>query len=159
MEFHSSTLLYHWLLTQFPGFTGGSEGKESARNAGDSGLIPGSSWSIQTEWQPLQCSWLQDPMRREESDRLQSMGSQRVRHDLETEQQQQKFSRHMKASSVFMVLITCVATGSSPPTPPLLAGCHPLTLPSSLTPAAHDLVCRKRPESLIPTKIISHYQS
>ena len=95
----------------------------------------------------------------EESDRLQSMGSQRVRHDLETEQQQQKFSRHMKASSVFMVLITRVATGSSPRTPPLLAGCHPLTLPSSLTPAAQDLVCRKRPESLIPTKIISHYQS
>ena len=65
----------------------------------------------------------------------------------------------MKSSSVFMVLITRVATGSSPRTPPLLAGCHPLTLPSSLTPAAQDLVCRKRPESLIPTKIISHYQS
>ena len=95
----------------------------------------------------------------EGSDKLQSMGWQRVRHDLENEQQPQKFSRCMKASFVFIMLVSRVGTGSSPPALPLLAGCHPLTLRSSVTPAAHDPVCRKWPESLIPAKTISYYQS
>ena len=60
----------------------------------------------------------------------------------------------MKASFVLIMLITGVGTGSSLPTLSLLAGCRPLTLPSSVTPAAHDSVCRKRPESLIPESLI-----
>ena len=38
---------------------------------------------------PLQYSCLENPMDRENPGRLQSMGSQRVRHDLVTKQQQQ----------------------------------------------------------------------
>ena len=33
-------------------FTGGSDGKESACNGGDPGLIPGSGRSLENEWQP-----------------------------------------------------------------------------------------------------------
>ena len=64
------------------GFPGGSEGEESACNAGDLGLIPGSgrpppakemaTHSNILAWR-IPCS--------EEPGRLQSMGSQRVRHD------------------------------------------------------------------------------
>ena len=51
-------------LSRFEGFPGGSDGKASACNAGDPGLIPGSGRSPG-----------------ESHDRLQSMGSQRVGHD------------------------------------------------------------------------------
>ena len=64
------------------GFPGGSEGEESACNAGDLGLIPGSGRSPPEKqmathsnilaWK-IPCS--------EEPVRLQSMGSQRVGHD------------------------------------------------------------------------------
>ena len=64
------------------GFPGGSEGEESACNAGDLGLIPGSGISPPEKqmathsnilaWK-IPCS--------EEPGRLQSMGSQRVGHD------------------------------------------------------------------------------
>ena len=64
------------------GFPGGSEGEESACNAGDLGLIPGSGRSPPEKqmathsnilaWK-IPCS--------EEPGRLQSMGSQRVGHD------------------------------------------------------------------------------
>ena len=58
------------------GFPHGSVDKESAHNAGDQGLIPGLGRSPGEGYSyPLQCSGL------EESGRLQSMGSQRVRHD------------------------------------------------------------------------------
>ena len=63
------------------GFPGGSEGKASACNAGDLGLIPGSGRPLEKEmathssilawWIP----WTEEP------GRLQSMGSQRVGHD------------------------------------------------------------------------------
>ena len=62
-------------------------GKESACNAGDAGdardigLIPGSGRSSGGgNGNPLQYSCLENP-RTEEPGRLQSMGSQRVRHD------------------------------------------------------------------------------
>ena len=63
------------------GFLGGSNGKESACNAGDPGSIPGSGRSPGEEmathssilaWRIL---WTEEP------GRLQSMGMQRVRHD------------------------------------------------------------------------------
>ena len=62
------------------GFPGGSDGKESACNARDPGLIPGSGRSPEEEnGSPLQYSCLENPMDRG-PDEPQSMGSQRVRH-------------------------------------------------------------------------------
>ena len=60
---------------------GGSYGKESACNAGDLGWILGLGrlpW--RRKWQPTQYSCLENPMDRE-AWWLQSMGSQRVRHN------------------------------------------------------------------------------
>ena len=57
-------------------FPGGSDGKVSAYNVGDQGSIPGSGGSPgEGNDNPLPYSWMEDP------GRLQSMGSQRVRHD------------------------------------------------------------------------------
>ena len=62
-------------------FPGGSDGKEYACNAGDLGLIPGSGRSPgEGNGNPLQYSCLEN-LRAEEPGGLQSMGSQRVRHD------------------------------------------------------------------------------
>ena len=64
-------------------FPGGSVGEESARNAGDPvsvlgwGRFPGEG-----NGNPLQYSCLENPM--EEPGGLQSMGSQRIGHDLAT---------------------------------------------------------------------------
>ena len=53
-------LLFH------DGFPGGSDGKASAYNAGDPGLIPGSGRSPgEGNGNPLQCSCLENPMDRE----------------------------------------------------------------------------------------------
>ena len=65
----------------FMGFPNGSEGKESACNVRDLGLIPGLGRSPGGgHGNPLQCSCGDSPWT-EEPDGLQSMGSQRVRHD------------------------------------------------------------------------------
>ena len=49
----------------FEGFAGGSDDKESACNAGDSGSIPGSGGSPgQGNGNPLQYSCLENPMER-----------------------------------------------------------------------------------------------
>ena len=46
-------------------FPGGSNGKASACNAGDPGLIPGSGRSPgEGKGNPLQCSYLENPMDR-----------------------------------------------------------------------------------------------
>ena len=45
-------------------FSGGSEGKASAYNAGDLGLIPGSGRSPEENGNPLQYSCLENPMDR-----------------------------------------------------------------------------------------------
>ena len=59
----------------------GSDGKESACNARDPGSIPRSGkCSGEGNGYPLQCSCLEKPWT-EESGELQSMGSQRVRHN------------------------------------------------------------------------------
>ena len=64
------------------GFSGGSDGKESACIVGDLGLIPGlerSSW--RRVWQPTlvflpgESTWTEEPVG------LQSMGLKRVGHD------------------------------------------------------------------------------
>ena len=63
------------------GFPGHSDGKESACNAGDPGLIPRLGRSPGEEnGYPLWYSCLENSMA-EEPGRLQSMGSQRVGHD------------------------------------------------------------------------------
>ena len=68
-------------LSFIEGFPVGSEAKESAYNAGDTGLIPGLGRSPgEGNGNPLQYSCLENSMYRE-SGGLQSMGSQRVRHD------------------------------------------------------------------------------
>ena len=66
------------------GFPGGSDGKASACNAGDLGLIPGLGRSLRGgHGYPLQYFCLENPhgQRTLASDRLESMGSQRVGHD------------------------------------------------------------------------------
>ena len=62
-------------------FPGSSDGKASAYNAGDPGSIPGSGRSLEKEMatHPSIPAW-KIPWT-EKYGRLQSMGSQRVRHD------------------------------------------------------------------------------
>ena len=70
----------HNLATK-QGFPGGSDGKASACNAGDPGLIPGSGRSPgEGNGNPLHTVAWKIPWT-EEPGRLQSMGSQRVGHD------------------------------------------------------------------------------
>ena len=67
-------------------FPGGSEGNESACNAGDSGLIPGSGRSPwRRKWQPTPVFLPRESPWTAEPGWLQSMGSQRIRHDWATE--------------------------------------------------------------------------
>ena len=67
------------------GFPGGSAGKESTCNAGDLGSIPGLGRSpAGGHGNPLQYSYLENPMDREEPGGLQSIGSQRVAQDWAT---------------------------------------------------------------------------
>ena len=52
-------------LLPFQGFPGGSDGRESACNAGDWGSIPGLGRSLgDGNGKPLQCSCLENPMDR-----------------------------------------------------------------------------------------------
>ena len=63
-------------------FPGGSDGKESACNAGDLGLIPGSGRSPgEGNGNPLHYSCLENSMERGDFGRPYSTGSQRVRYD------------------------------------------------------------------------------
>ena len=69
------------LTNEFIGFPGGSEGKASAHNAGDLGLIPGLGRSPgEGNGNPLQYSCLGNAMDGGPGE-LQSMESQRVGHD------------------------------------------------------------------------------
>ena len=64
------------------GFSGGSDGKESAWNAGNPGPIPGSGRSPGGGHDnPTPVFWPGESPWTEEHGRLQSMGSQRVGHD------------------------------------------------------------------------------
>ena len=65
-----------------PGFSGGSNVKESACNVGDSGSIPGLGRSLGGgNGNPLQYSCIDASVDREEPGGLQPMGSQRVGHN------------------------------------------------------------------------------
>ena len=72
----------HWIfVVVISGFPGSSDGKESACNAGDPGLIPELGRSPEKEMATQSSTlawkipWVEEP------GRLQSMGSQRVGHD------------------------------------------------------------------------------
>ena len=82
------------------GLPGGSDGKESACNVGDLGLILGSGRSSgEGNGNPLQYSGLENPMDKG-SCRIQSMGSQRVGHDWTTSLSFFHFSHISRYSSV-----------------------------------------------------------
>ena len=72
------------------GFPGGSDGVQSACKVGDLGSIPGSGrppgkgMAMHSSVLDWRIPWTEEP------GRLQPMGSQRVRHDLVTESQQQQ---------------------------------------------------------------------
>ena len=63
------------------GFSGGSEGKASACNAGDLGSIPGQEDPLEKETAPHSSTLAWKIPWTEKSGRLQSMGSQRVGYD------------------------------------------------------------------------------
>ena len=63
------------------GFSGSSAGKESACNVGDEGSIPGLRRSLEKEMVTHSSILAWRIPWREEAGRLQSMGSQRVRHN------------------------------------------------------------------------------
>ena len=68
------------LFGMMSSMNGGSDSKESARNAEDQGLIPGlERYSGEGNGYPLQYSCLENSMNKELGG-LQSMGSQRVTH-------------------------------------------------------------------------------
>ena len=88
--------LLPWTINEGPtfhqvvclGYPGGSVVKNPPANAGDTGSIPGSGNSLEKEMTThssavaWEIPWIEQP------GGLQSMGSQRLRHDLATEQQQ-----------------------------------------------------------------------
>ena len=97
-----------WKLNYSLGFSGGSDGKESACNAGDLSSIP-ESGKIPGEGNrnPLQYSCLENPWT-EEPGGLQSMGLQRVDHALVTKQQQ------IICYGVFLCIVGCLAALLTP---------------------------------------------
>ena len=79
--------LFHTCLLSTKSFPGGSDSKESVCKVGDLGSIPGSGRSPGEEnGNPLQYFCLENSWT-EEPGGLQSMWSQRVGHDLVTQQQ------------------------------------------------------------------------
>ena len=71
----------HNLATE-QGFPGGSDGKESACNAGDQGSVLGLGSSPgERNGNPLQYPCMKNSMDRDNPVKLQSMGSQRVRNN------------------------------------------------------------------------------
>ena len=82
--------IYVCIYMVFPGV---SVVKNPLANAGDTGLIPGlGRCPGEGNGNPFQYSCLGNPMDRGAGG-LQSMGSQRVRHDLATKQQQHAYTR------------------------------------------------------------------
>ena len=120
----------------FGGFPDSAVGKNPPATAGDTGSIPRSGRSPREgNSNPLQYSCLGNPMDKEPG-RLQSMGSQRVRHDLVTKQQQISCTMSRTIAPSFTpflptsFLVRVFWRGSHHPTPPaplpsLLSGLSP----------------------------------
>ena len=84
MFYVKAFLFPFYTLVGTKGFPGGSDGKESACNVGDLGLVPGLGRAPgEGNGNTLQYSCLEDPMERR-ANCVQSMGSQRVGHNLVT---------------------------------------------------------------------------
>ena len=124
-------------------FLGDSEGKASACNAGDLGSIPGSGRPVEKEiathsstlaWR---IPWMEEP------GKLESMGSQRVRHDWATSLSFQ-FSRSVMSDSATPWTAACQASLSitnslslfKPMSSDVIQPSHPL---SSHSPSAFNL--------------------
>ena len=74
--------IIRWIILTKLGFPGGSDSKESTCKAGDQGSIPGLGRSPLEKEMAIHSSILAWRIpQTEEPGRLQSMGSQRVRHD------------------------------------------------------------------------------
>ena len=88
------------LLKKAPGFPDGSVVKNPPANAGDVGSIPGSEDPLEQKMttRPSILAW--EITWTEEPGRPQSMGSERVRHDLVAKQQQQR-SPHIAPLPLF----------------------------------------------------------
>ena len=90
---------------QLRGSYNGSVVKNLPSNVGDTKSIPGLGRSLREgNGNPLQCSCLGIPI---EPGMLQSMGSQRVRHELVTKQQQQHLLLDKSAMSKYETLYMC----------------------------------------------------
>ena len=86
------------------GFPGGSDGKASACSAGDLGLILGLGRSLEKEMATHSSTLAWKIPWTEEPGRLQTMGSQRVRHDWVIPYGPHKFRYFPKANGEFMDL-------------------------------------------------------
>ena len=95
------------------GFAGGSAVKDLPASAGDAGSIPGSERSPgEGNDNPLQYSCRVNPRGRG-AWWLQSMGSQRVGHNLGTKQQRQHLRDHLKIKTQTFSFVSRVALGFS----------------------------------------------
>ena len=81
-------MLQHSNLIHIYELSSSSVGKEYACNAGDLGSIPESGRFLEEEMTTHSSILAWEILWTEEPGRLQSMGSQRIRHDLATKQQQ-----------------------------------------------------------------------
>ena len=79
-----TTYLFYRVVCIFRDFPSGSDGKASAYNAGDLGSMPGWKDPLEKAMAPHSRTLAQKIPRTEETGRLESTGSRRVRHDLAT---------------------------------------------------------------------------
>ena len=98
-------------------------------NAGDTSLVLGREESLQKETATCSNILAWEILWTEESNRLQTLGSQRVRHNLVTKQQQQQLSRSPTISEIYPEL--SVSRWLSVKNPPAKAG---VTRDVGLTP-------------------------
>ena len=82
------------IVVLFSGFPSGSAVKNLPANVGDVGLIPGLERSLEKEMATHANTFVWEIPWTEELGGLQSMGSQRVRHDLATEHEHMLFSSY-----------------------------------------------------------------
>ena len=71
----------YYIIQTFSGFPGGSDGKASTCSAGDLGSIPGLEDLLEKEMAIHSSTLAWKIPQTDEAGSLQSMGSQRVRHD------------------------------------------------------------------------------
>ena len=95
-----------WNRREGLGFTGSSDGKESTCNTEDLGLIPGSERSLEKGMATHSSIFVWEIPWTEEPGGLQSMGLQRVGHDLTTKQKQSIFKPQQKIKTPDLLSIS-----------------------------------------------------